>query len=107
MGLKTTVVLTKMDHPVGKMIGNSLEVIEAVQCLGGKGPKVILELVCVLGATISDLPTVLCNDQCQESTNLQILFERSQIKSKQSVNLVPNSLNIFYRRLYVYGHVAQ
>ena len=58
MGLKTTVVLTRMDHPVGKMIGNSLEVIEAIQCLNGRGTEDIIELVGVLGTnhTTTNIP---------------------------------------------------
>jgi len=34
-GVKTTVVLTDMDEPIGKMIGNSLEIIESIELLKG------------------------------------------------------------------------
>ena len=48
-GIKTTAVLTKMDHPIGMTIGNSVEVIESIECLQGKGPKDLEELACIQG----------------------------------------------------------
>ncbi|MEG0227363.1 MAG: pyrimidine-nucleoside phosphorylase [Lachnospiraceae bacterium] len=38
-GKKTVALITDMDIPLGRNIGNSLEVIEAVDTLKGKGPK--------------------------------------------------------------------
>lgn len=38
-----------MDYPIGKMIGNSLEVAESVMTLRGKGPSDLVELVTVQG----------------------------------------------------------
>lgn len=49
LGIKTTAVLTKMDNPIGMTIGNSVEVIESIECLQGKGPKDLEELVCIQG----------------------------------------------------------
>jgi pyrimidine-nucleoside phosphorylase len=39
-----------MNEPLGKMVGNSLEVIEAIDTLKGKGPKVFTELCYELSA---------------------------------------------------------
>ncbi|XP_051890026.1 thymidine phosphorylase isoform X2 [Pristis pectinata] len=49
LGIQTAAVLSKMDNPIGRCIGNSLEVIESIECLKGKGPKDLEELVTCLG----------------------------------------------------------
>jgi pyrimidine-nucleoside phosphorylase len=54
-GKKTICVLTNMDEPVGKNVGNSLEIIEAVECLKGNMEEDIKEIVLTLGSHIIKL----------------------------------------------------
>lgn len=50
MGKPTSALLTRMDQPLGRMIGNSLEVIEAIDCLRGEGPDDLMEVTYALCA---------------------------------------------------------
>jgi len=54
-GRKTLAVITDMDIPLGNNIGNSLEVIEAVEVLKNKGPKDLLEVSKELAANMLHL----------------------------------------------------
>lgn len=49
-GRKTTAVITNMDIPLGNNIGNILEVQEAIEILGGRGPEDLRRLCITLAA---------------------------------------------------------
>src|SRR6202163_966911 len=50
MGKQVVALITDMDQPLGRMIGNALEVVEAVEILRGEGPKDLRELCFELAA---------------------------------------------------------
>ncbi|MEG2295958.1 MAG: thymidine phosphorylase, partial [Oscillospiraceae bacterium] len=52
VGRKTVALITDMDIPLGYAIGNSLEVIEAVDTLSGKGPKDLTHVCIQLAANM-------------------------------------------------------
>lgn len=62
-GKKTSVVLTDMNEPLGWAVGNTLETIEAIECLKGRGPKDLMEITLTLGASMLRMAGIARNDQ--------------------------------------------
>ncbi|XP_020669556.3 thymidine phosphorylase [Pogona vitticeps] len=52
LGINTMAVLSEMDAPLGHRVGNSLEVLESLECLEGRGPCDLRELVTSLGGAL-------------------------------------------------------
>lgn len=51
-GVKTTALITDMNQPLGRMIGNANEIEESIEILKGDGPDDVTELTLALGAEV-------------------------------------------------------
>lgn len=49
-GKKVRALLTAMEEPLGRAVGNALEVEESIACLRGEGPADVMEVTYALGA---------------------------------------------------------
>src|SRR5262249_59956069 len=47
-GVRTSALLTRMDTPLGRAVGNAVEVEEAVAALSGQGPPDLVEVTLAL-----------------------------------------------------------
>ena len=52
MGVRTTALLTDMNQPSGRLVGNAVEVNEAIACLSGRGPEDLQRLTLALATEI-------------------------------------------------------
>lgn len=83
----TVAVLTNMDEPLGRMVGNSLEVIEAIETLKGKGPLRFTELCYELAAQM----LVMTNISKNRKDALALVEEK--INSGAALNKLREMIN--------------
>ncbi|PKL50942.1 MAG: thymidine phosphorylase [Candidatus Riflebacteria bacterium HGW-Riflebacteria-2] len=68
-GRKVTAVLSNMDEPLGEMIGNAVEVIEAVDTLRNRGPKSFTSLIKTLAAEALAMGAGLKREEAEKKVN--------------------------------------
>jgi pyrimidine-nucleoside phosphorylase len=84
-GKKCTALVTNMDVPLGYAVGNSLEVIEAVDTLKGHGPKDLTEICIGLAANILVLAGQGTLEECTERAKKAIAEGSALEKLRQMV----------------------
>lgn len=65
-GRKIAALITDMNVPLGNYIGNSLEIVEAVETLKGNGPSDLTEISVLLSAKLLQLAGKGTFDECKE-----------------------------------------
>lgn len=71
-GRRVAAVISDMDTPLGKNIGNSLEVIEAIEVLKGKGSTDLREICLVLAGNIIALAENISTDEGYKKAEAQL-----------------------------------
>ena len=72
MGKPTRAVMTAMEQPLGRNVGNALEVIESIECLKGRGPADTMEVTYALAEQMLVLAGV-----AQTAAEARVALERS------------------------------
>lgn len=111
-GKKMLALITDMDRPLGNAIGNSLEVIEAVQTLNGRGPEDFTEVCVALASDMLYLAEKGTEAECERMVRNAIedgsaLAVLKKMVSAQGgdVRLIENT-DLFTRAPYSYEVVA-
>ena len=86
-GRKTAALITDMDRPLGFNVGNSLEVIEAVETLKGNGPDDLTEICILLAAKILELADKGGFEECKALAKSKIDDGSALVKLAEMVKL--------------------
>ncbi|HHW22943.1 MAG TPA: pyrimidine-nucleoside phosphorylase [Clostridiaceae bacterium] len=84
-GRKTVAVITDMDRPLGKAVGNALEVKEAIDVLSGKGPEDITEICITLAGKMLELAGKGDFDKCVSMAREALNDGRALDKLRQMI----------------------
>ena len=89
VGRKTVAVITDMSQPLGRAIGNRLEILEALEILQGKGRQDITHFICELAQIMLGLADVekTIEEICQHLENGQALAKFEEMVAAQGGDL--------------------
>ncbi len=86
-GRKVVAMITDMDQPLGNAVGNSIEVIEAIETLKGNGPKDFTDLCYNICAEMLVISNVF---KSKEEALKQI---EEKVKSREALNKLKEMIN--------------
>ena len=96
LGIEVTAQLTDMDHPIGRMLGNSHEIAETIDCLKGGGPEDTMELVHAQAQALGfDITDVLSNGAALKE--FKSMLERQGVDSTVAQQLIDDPWSILQR----------
>lgn len=79
-GKNIRAIITNMDEPLGKAVGNSIEVIEAIDTLKGTGPKDFEELCIFLCANLLEMTGIASSLENGEQISKEIIDSKKALK---------------------------
>ena len=86
-GRKVAALITDMNTPLGKNIGNALEVKEAVEVLNGKGPEDLREVSVALASNIISLAKSIPLEEAEKEVRLVLSNGSALLKLCETVKL--------------------
>lgn len=87
-GVKTIAAITDMDQPLGMAIGNSLEVIESIDAMKGRGPEDLMEVTFYLGALMLKVANIEADIEAGKKRLKQLIDNGSALrKFKEMVEM--------------------
>ena len=102
VGRKTVAVITDMSQPLGRAIGNRLEILEALEILQGKGRQDISHFICELAQIMLSLANV---EKTIEEVRLHLENGKALKKFEEMVLAQGGDLGDLYRPVKV-DHVV-
>jgi pyrimidine-nucleoside phosphorylase len=90
---KVVCFITNMDEPLGYAIGNSLEVLESINTLIGKGPKDLTDLVIKLATEMVSLAKNITQKEAEKEVKENIKNGKAYDKFKELVKEQNGNLN--------------
>ena len=102
VGRKTVAVITDMSQPLGRAIGNRLEILEALEILQGKGRQDITHFICELAQIMLDLADV---EKTIEEIRQHLENGQALAKFEEMVQAQGGDLEDLYRPVNV-AHVV-
>ncbi len=84
-GVQTTAVITDMDQPLGRAVGNALELAEAIHVLQGKGPADVTALCHHEAATLLKITGLAANREDAETRVRQAISSGAALKTLAAV----------------------
>lgn len=85
-GRRVTAVITDMDVPLGNAVGNSLEVVEAVETLNGNGPAELAQVSFALAAHMMTLASGKEYGECLSDVQRAVSDGSALLKLKEMVS---------------------
>ena len=103
VGRKTVAVITDMSQPLGRAIGNRLEILEAIEILKGKGREDISHFICELAQIMLGLANV---EKTLEEVRQHLENGQALAKFEEMVAAQGGDLEDLYRPVKV-AHVVE
>lgn len=97
MGKKSAALLTNMDTPLGRKIGNFLEIEETIECLQNKGPKDVMDVTYALGSLMLQLGGLakdmktgieMCTTTVSNGKALELFLKNVELQGGNSAQLM-------------------